>query len=162
MALLVLGDLRVDVVGFRADDDRDDFEARPFRGAQSLRAEKNAVAAVIRSPTHDDGLKDAAQRDVLGELGNLLIRELGPRVAGIFLEAVDGNEEWKAFGSESVERECRRGGARLRVDDLIGSFRDEAFDRLCARRVDEIELLYLRLGPGHAHERIVPLRFASW
>jgi len=60
MAFLVLGDLGVDVMGFRADDDRNGFEPRPPGGAQSLRAEEDAVAIRFGGTPHNDGLKDAA------------------------------------------------------------------------------------------------------
>jgi hypothetical protein len=162
MTLLVLGDLGVDIMGFRADDDRDHVEVRLLRSSKPFRAEDDAVAAVIGSPAHNDGLKNAAQSNVLSELGDLLIGEFGPRVGRVFLEAVDRHEEREAFGSESVEREHRRVSVHLKVDALIGSSRDGAFDPLRIRLVDEIELLHLRLGPGHAHGRIVPLGFAPW
>ena len=106
MTLLVLGDLSVGVMGVRADDDRDGLEPRPLRGTQALGAEEDAVATAIGSAAHDDRLKDAAQSDVLRELGDFFVGELGPRVGRVFIEAVDRHEKREAFGSECVEREC--------------------------------------------------------
>jgi hypothetical protein len=109
MALLVLGDLGVGVMCLRADDDRDYLEPRPFRRAAALGAEEDAVATVICGGAHNDGLKNPTQSDVLGKLGDLFLRELGPRVAWVFIEAVDRHEERQPFGSKCVERECLRG-----------------------------------------------------
>ena len=91
VTLLVLGDLGVDVMGLRADDDGDCLEPRPFCRTQAFRAEDNPVATRFGCTAHDDGLKNSAHRDVSGELGDFPIRELGPRVGGIFLEAIDGS-----------------------------------------------------------------------
>jgi hypothetical protein len=117
------------------------------------------VSWVIFSPlatertAHDDGLKNSAYRNILGELGDFLIRKLGPWVARIFLEAIDGYEQRDAFGCKRIELQCRRGCTRPRGSDLIGNVRDKAFDWLRIRLVDEVELLCVRFGPGHAHER---------
>ena len=81
MTLLVLGDLSVDVMGFRADDDRHCLEGCKLRSAKTLGAKEDTAATVIASAAHDDRLKNSAQRDVLGELSELLIGKLGPRVA---------------------------------------------------------------------------------
>src|SRR5678816_3225524 len=101
MALLVLGDLGVDIVGFGADDDRDRLESGSLCGTQAFRAEQGTVAAYYGGWPHNDRLKNAAQSNVLGELGDFCIGKLGPRVAGVFPEAADRNEQGAAV-SESV------------------------------------------------------------
>jgi hypothetical protein len=71
-------------------------------------------------------LENSACRDVPGELGDFLIGKLGPRVARIFLKAIDGYQQREAFGCKRIELQCRRGSSRPRVGDLIGNVRDEA------------------------------------
>lgn len=53
---------------------------------------------------HDDRLKDTALPYVLGEFVEPSFRELGARVAGVFVQAVDGDEECVA----DSDIECRR------------------------------------------------------
>ena len=162
MTLLVLGDLRVGIVGLRADDDRDGLEPGLPRGTQTLRAEEDSVATGFASGARDDRLEDAAQRDVSGQLGDLFVRELGSRVLGILLDRVDRQEKRDTISRERVERECGLSSARRRIDDLVGRFRYEARTCLRPRVVDEIELLKLRLVPWQTHGRIVPLPSAPW
>ncbi len=100
MTLLVLGNLGVVVMGLRADDDRDYFEASLLRRTKTLGAKQDTVPTGITGAAHDDGLKNAAQSDVLSELGDLLIGELGPRVARVLVEAVDWHMKWLAFDIE--------------------------------------------------------------
>ena len=103
VALLVLGDLGVGVMGLRADDDGNGLEPRLLRGAQTLGAEEDPIATLLGQPMDDDRLEDPAQSDVLGELGDLLFGELGPRVARVFLEALDRDEERQPFGGARAE-----------------------------------------------------------
>ena len=162
MTLLVLGTLSVDVMGLGADDDRNYLEASPLRRAKTLRAKEDTVATVITSAAHDDGLKNAAQSDVLGELGELLIGELGPRVAWVLVKAVNRHKKRLALVNEFIERGQNRGGGSLGIDALFDSVRGPASDRLRTRLIDKIKLLNLRCVPGQAHERIVPLRSSWW
>ena len=104
MTLLVLGDLSVDVMGLRADDDRNYLEASPLRRTKTLRAKEDTVATVITSAAHDDGLKNAALSDVLSELGDLLIGELGPRVAWVLIKAVSRHKKRSTLDNEFIER----------------------------------------------------------
>jgi hypothetical protein len=103
MTLLVLGDLVIDVMGLGADDDRHCVEIRMHRRSQPLGTENDTVAVVAGRAAHDDRLKDAAQRNVSGEFGDLLVGEFGPRVVRVLVEAVDRNDEGKA-GTERVVR----------------------------------------------------------
>jgi len=60
VTFLVLSDLRLDVMGWRAHDDRHDLESRPPRRTQALGAEDNSISAGLGNRAHDDRLKDAA------------------------------------------------------------------------------------------------------
>ena len=90
-------------------------EPRPFRRAEALRSEEDAVATVS-STANNDWLKDPAQSDVVGELGEFFLGELCPWVARVFIEAGDGHEERQAFGGKCVERDCLRGSGGLGLD----------------------------------------------
>ena len=158
MTLLVLSDLSVGVMGLRANDDRHCLESCLPGGTQAFGSKEDSVATACRA--RHDRLKDAAQRDVSRQLGDLFVRELGPRVVRILLKGIDRDKKRQAFGSESVEREFGNFRARRRIDDNIGTVGPEALARLRTRLVNEIELLFLRLVPRQAHERIVPLRSA--
>src|SRR5947209_12268246 len=96
-------------MGFRADDDGNDLEPRLLGGAQTLGAEEDAIATSVGQPLHDDRLKDSTQGDVVGELRDLLFRKLLPRVARVFLEALDRDEQGQSFGSARTDAGCRRG-----------------------------------------------------
>ena len=137
ITLLVLGDLVIDVMGLRADDDRDSIEIRLLCSSQPLATEDDAVAAVVGRPADDDRLKDAAQRNVLRELGDLLVGKLGPRVGGVFLETVDRDHQGNAFHSEGVGPARGCGCA----DDLVSNVRAGTLARLSGHLVDEVELL---------------------
>ena len=128
MALLVLGDLRIDVMGFQADNDRDYVEARLFRGAEALRAEEDAVATISGSAARNDRLKNPVQSNVLGKLGDVFVGELCPWVARVFIEAVDGHEERQACCSKCVERDCLRVSEGLGIDAFSDRVGDQAFD----------------------------------
>lgn len=104
MTLLVLGNLRVDVMGLRADDDRNYVEASLLRRTKTLRAKEDTVPTVITGAAHDDGLKNAAQGDVLSELSDLLVGERGPRVAWILVNAVGRYLKGLALDIEFLER----------------------------------------------------------
>ena len=93
MTLLVLGDLRVAVMGVRADDDRHDLEPGLPGSTQALGAEDDSISRAFGNRAHHDRLEDAAQRDVSGQLGDLFIRELGPRVVRILLERIDRHQQ---------------------------------------------------------------------
>ncbi len=99
MALLVLGDLSVDVMGLQADDDRHFSKPRPLRRAKTLRAEEDTVATVIASAAHDDRLKDAAQRDVLGELRKLLSGNSVRGLLRVLVEEIHRSEQRFARGN---------------------------------------------------------------
>ena len=159
VTLLVLRDLGIDVMGFRANDDGDCAEIRLLGSPEPLGAEDDTVSVVVGRPAHDDGLKDAAQSNVLGELGDLLVGKFGPRVGRIFVKAVDRDDEGKP-GSGRIAWDGGRGSA----DRPICNVDAEPRAWLSARLVDKVELLdlQLRFGPRHAHGRIVPLSFASW
>ena len=47
----------------------------------------------------NDRLQDAAGADVLGQLRELVFRELGARVARVLIEEVDGSEQRFARGN---------------------------------------------------------------
>ena len=156
VALLVLGDLGVGVMDLRADDDGNSLEPCLLRGAQTLGTEEHLVATVLGQPTHNDRLNNPAQRDVLRELSDLLFRELGARVARVFREAVDRDQERQSFGTARADgRGERRSGG---INAVFDGVRGQPVDGFVVRLVDEIALLDLRLVPRHAHERIVPLR----
>jgi hypothetical protein len=104
MTLLVLRNLSVDVMGFGADDDRNYPEACPPSGAKTLRAKEDTVTTVPTNAAHDDGLKNAAQSDVFGELVDLRIGELGPRVAWVLVKAVSRHEKRLAFDNLFIEQ----------------------------------------------------------
>ena len=159
VALLVLSDLSVDIMGLGADDDRHDFKAGSLRCAEALSAEEDAIVAVVRTPLRNDGLKDAAQRDVLRELVDFCFGKFGPRVSGIFLEAVDRYQEGRAFGAECVDREDPPGSPG---PDVFSRVREFGLAGPRIRLIDEIELVCVRSVPRHAHECIVPMRPASW
>ena len=161
VTLLVLGDLGVGVMGGRADDDGDYLEPRALGGTKTLCAEEDAVTTGIGSRPYNDGLKDAALSNVVGELGEFFVGKFGPWVGGVFLDAVDSHEERYAIGGKSVERECRRWGSGLFIDARLDRVGLRSFDWLGIRLVDEIELLNLRFVPEPAHGHIVPLRSAS-
>jgi len=93
VTFLVLGDLSVGIMGPRTDDDRDGLEPGLPRGTQTLRAEENSVATGLGNRARHDRLEDAAQCDVSGQLGDLLVRELGSRVLGILLDGIDRHEK---------------------------------------------------------------------
>ena len=137
MTLLVLGDLVVDVTGMRADDDRDRIEIRLLCSSKPLGAEDDTVALLVGCPANDDRLEDAAQGNVLRELGELLVGKLGPRVGRVFLETVDRDHQGNAFHSERVARTCGRGS----TDDLIRHIYAEPLAGLSGHLIDEIELL---------------------
>ena len=136
MTLLVLGDLVIDVKGLRADDDRDRTEIRLLRSSKTLGTEDDTVTTVVGRPAKDDGLKDAAQSNVLGKLGDLLVGKFGPRVGRVFLETVDRDRQGNAFHRERVGRTCGRGSANY----LIRNVYAEPLARLSGHLVDEIEL----------------------
>ena len=142
VTLLVLGDLSVDVMGVRADDDRDGLEPCLPCGTKTLCAEEDVVTTGVGSRPYNDGLKDAALSDVVGKLGEFFVGEFGPWVGGVFLDAVDSHEERYAIGGKSVERECRRWGSGLFIDARLDRVGLRSFAWIGIRLVDEIELLY--------------------
>ena len=161
MTLLVLGNLSIDVMGLRANDDRDYLKASLLRRTKTLRAKEDTVATIATSAAHDDGLKNAAQSDVLSELDELLIGELSPRVAWILVNALGRHLKRLALDIELIQGGQNCCGGSPAIDARVSSVPGRAPDRLSSRLVDKIELLNLRCVPRQAHERIVPLR-SSW
>ena len=144
----------------RRTTDRDIVKSDESLPAGRRRPRSSAsLATVIRRPTHNDGLRDAAQRDVLSELGNLLIRNSVLGLPGSS-RAATGTRSGRPSAARASS-ESAGVAAHVSGSTTSSAASGTKLDRLCARRVDEIELLYLDFV-GHAHERIVPLRIAPW
>lgn len=98
VALLVLGDLRIRVGAHLPHRDGHLLQAREACSAEPLGPELDAVAPVSIDRLHDDRLQDAVLADVLGQLLQLNLRELGTRVVRVFAERRQRNEKRLAGG----------------------------------------------------------------
>jgi hypothetical protein len=92
MSLLVLGYLGVGISGRVADDHRNLGQPCTLRCTPPLRAEVDAVSALLVRRMNDDRLQDAVLPDVVGKLVQLGFRELGARVVRVFAERREGQQ----------------------------------------------------------------------
>lgn len=119
VALLVLGHLRVDVMGRSADDDGHLSETGLPGRAYTLCAEEDPVAAAAAGAVHDDWLKDAVHADVGRELRQLAFRELGSRVPWVLVQQLDGYKQRFAcrngLGVEEVGLVRSGGGTSVKL-----------------------------------------------
>ena len=74
------------------------------RCAQPLGAEVDLVPAIVIGRMHDERLQDAALLDVLSELCERLLGELGARVVRILVEHRHGHEQWSAVVAAELGR----------------------------------------------------------
>ena len=153
VALLVFGDLCISVRREIADRDGHFPEARSPRRPESLGAEVKAVPAAFIGRVNDQGLQDAARRDVVRQLNQLCVGELRARVALVLDHAVDRHHEWRTDRANPL---VDWSGPRYLCGqcwDASASGAHVRNDRCHLAGVEQVELLHLQFGPKRAHGR---------
>lgn len=135
MALVVLGDLCVRVGRRVTHDDRHRLQSGSLGSTQALGAEVNAVVASRVRAVHNDRLQDAVLADVICELFEFGLKELGTRIVRVLEQQCGVSTCW---------------GRPSRVAASIAIGAPESKER-----IEQIGLGVVRLVPRHAHEHIV-------
>ena len=144
MALLVLGHLRVHVMGRSADDQGHLAKPGQLGRAQTLRSEEDPVATLAAGAADDDGLKDAVHTDVGRELCQLAFRKLGSRIARILFKSLNGNKQRLARWMDLASKKSAWSGPRMG----LGSDFDDPRGMRMARVLDLQRKLMLAPNPS--------------
>ena len=130
-------DLRVWVRRSIPKHDRDFMQPDALRGPPPPGAEVNLMPSLGVSRMDDDGLQDAVLADVLREIVDFGVGDLGARVVGVCVEAGRRHHRGQACSGEGRDWRYWIGFKRF---GRSGS-------------IQQIQLQVVRFAPGHAHAR---------